>query len=190
MKFYQQPLIDGKTYHVYNRGNNSENIFSTQENYFYFLRKFNVFLSEYLKVFCYCLLPNHFHFLVRVNDEISDPKTMCEAFRKFFTAYAKAFNKQENRTGSLFQKNFKRIEVAEQKYLLNLICYIHANPKKHGISDNFIIYPHSSYQSILSTKPTKLLRSEILDLFDGAENYKDFHTREQNTDLISHLIIE
>jgi len=60
------PLEPDCYYHIYNRGNNSEVIFYTEENYKYFLKKFDSYMSGYFNVFCYCLLPNHFHFLIKV----------------------------------------------------------------------------------------------------------------------------
>lgn len=77
MKNYYVPLIEGQYYHIYNRGNNRENIFYTPRNYAYFLRKYDTYLSAYLDTYAYCLLHNHFHFLVRVKEigDISAPKT-------------------------------------------------------------------------------------------------------------------
>ena len=60
------PFIEGYFYHVFNRSNNKEKIFYTDDNYKFFLRKFDKYLSEYLEVYAFCLLPTHFHFLVKV----------------------------------------------------------------------------------------------------------------------------
>ena len=101
MTNYFPPLQPGTFYHVYNRGNNGENIFYKKENYPYFLRKLDQYLSPYLDVFAYCLLPNHFHFLIKtkevrfITDEHSQVKTgrktlvdfsdiISEAFRRYF----------------------------------------------------------------------------------------------------------
>jgi len=60
------PFIEGYFYHVFNRSNNKEKIFYNDDNYRFFLQKFDKYLSEYLEVYVFCLLPTHFHFLVKV----------------------------------------------------------------------------------------------------------------------------
>ena len=59
------PLFSGLTYHVFNQGNNRENIFIREKNYDYFLRKFNEFIAPMVDTYAYCLLPNHFHILLK-----------------------------------------------------------------------------------------------------------------------------
>jgi len=101
----------GQFYHVYNRGNNRERIFKEEKNYVYFLKRFQDYLSEWVDVYAYCLMPNHFHLLVKIPDfpEITTGLTPAEkAFKNFFTSYAKSINKGYGRTGSLFQSNYKK----------------------------------------------------------------------------------
>ncbi len=195
------PLQAGTFYHIYNRGNNKENIFYKAENYNYFLRQYDAYLSDYVETYCYCLLSNHFHLLIRVKDQISPlpvgkkiytlpNQVVSEQFRRFFTSYAKAINKQENRTGSLFQKNFKRKEVTSGTYFDNLVNYIHTNPVKHGIWDDFRTYPHSSYQRMLWDTPSKLFKTTVLQWFGSSESYTTFHSENSDFDNIKDLIIE
>ena len=107
----------GKIYHVYNRGNNRKNIFFETENYFFFLRQFDKYLSAKAEVLGYCLMPNHFHLLLRINttkgEEVSDvfSKTVIKSFRDFLISYVKAINKRYKRTGALFQPRCKKKEV-------------------------------------------------------------------------------
>ncbi len=68
MKKHQIELEPGKFYHIYNRGNNSERIFFNEGNYEFFLRRYNETLSHLVETYAFCLLPNHFHFLIRVKD--------------------------------------------------------------------------------------------------------------------------
>ena len=90
-------------YHILNRGNNREKIFFNDQNYLYFLKKFDYYLCDYLEVFAYVLIPNHFHFLIRIK-QIEDFDELALQFRKFFISYSKSINKQQNRSGSLFKK--------------------------------------------------------------------------------------
>ncbi|MEX2592037.1 MAG: transposase, partial [Anditalea sp.] len=59
----------GQTYHIYNHANGTENIFREEENYRYFLRQYEKYLGPVVNTFAYCLMPNHFHMLVRVREE-------------------------------------------------------------------------------------------------------------------------
>jgi len=154
-------------YHIYNRGINSENIFLSDDNKSYFLKLLSKYLNGKIEVFAYCLMDNHFHFLIKLVD---DEKAVTQAFSNFFNSYAKAFNKQNNRTGSLFEKHFKRIKIQDENYLRNIIQYIHLNPKHH-LNIDYKTYKFSSFQSIISTNQTKLARTEVLSYFDNVDNF-------------------
>ncbi len=175
----------GRTYHIYNRGINGENIFIEDRNYTYFLKRWQDFLAPVTETFAYCLLRNHFHFLVRVKsadilvkdintgkEKILDP---TQQFSNFFNSYAQSINKSYHRTGSLFEHPFRRIEVQSDTYFTRLIAYIHYNPQKHGFIDNYKDYPYSSYQSHISKRPTKLNRQEVIDWFGNETEFISFH---------------
>ncbi|MEW5980590.1 MAG: transposase [Acidobacteriota bacterium] len=167
-------------YHIYNRGNNRQNIFIEERNYRYFLQKYAQLVTPYADTFAYCLLRNHFHLLVRVKnlDEI-DPawqdKKPGQVFGNFFNAYAKAFNRMYNRTGSLFENPFRRIVVTSEAHFTQLIVYIHQNPQKHGFVDDFRNWPYSSYHALLGAGPTRLQRQVVIDWFGGARPLEDAH---------------
>ena len=159
-------LEKDKIYHIYNRGNNGERIFTSNENKKYFLKLYLKHLEDKVETFAYCLMDNHFHFLIRINSE----NEVIQALSNLFNAYAKAFNKQQNRTGSLFEKHFKRIQIENEKYLKNIIQYIHLNPKHH-LDIDYKSFIFSSYQTILSKKTTNLLRDEVIRLFENIDNF-------------------
>ena len=207
MPIYQVPFVENQFYHVFNRGNNRENIFFNQQNYFYFLKKYDEYLSEYLNTYIYSLMPNHFHFLVSVksnevsatdaipsrdgicsNDDIN--KKICERFRRFFLSYAQAINKQEGRTGSLFQKPFKRIHIYSPEHLLYVVYYIHANPQRHGICDNFQKYNYSSFQRYLENRETKLCKDDVFKCFGSKQEFIQFHQNLQSLSNIEYAVIE
>lgn len=203
---YYPPLVPNTYYHIFNRGNNRENLFYKPANASFFLEKYAGYLSALLDTYAYCLLPNHFHLLIRVKmpEEIvagradiqglqdlenfvqrADPdpaaadtlvgEWISRQFRLFFMSYAKAVNKQEGRTGSLFQKNFKRLQVASDEHLLQLVLYIHANPQLHGLHGDFRDWNDSSYAAMLSNRPSKLRRDEVLTWFGGREQLVQRH---------------
>jgi|SRR5690554_578921 len=172
----QDFLEKGSFYHIYNRGNNKEDLFLEEENYDYFLALLSKHLLSAVDIYAYCLLKNHFHLLVKIKDqpELEENK-LHQPFSNLFNAYTKAVNKKYNREGSLFRKNFKRQRITDEQYLINTIIYIHLNPVKHEFTKKFEKYKYSSFQSIISEKPTKLKRTEVLDMFSGAENFMASH---------------
>ena len=191
---YYPPLESGGIYHVYNRANTQfDRLFIRPANYHYFLKLYRRYVSPFAETLAYCLLPDHFHLLIRIKAEPEIrailvetpgyerysaepvPQLMSEVFRRFFIAYAKAFNKQWRRRGSLFQKDFKRKIVYDQAYLEQVLYYIHTNPTHHGMYVGYDQYPWSSYQAHLGTASTFLSRDEILALTGGREGFVRFH---------------
>lgn len=180
MKNKNEILSPESIYHIYNRANGSEKMFLSDENYRFFIQKYREHISPFADTFCYCLMPNHFHFLIRIKTEVELKETLekllSKQFSNFFSSYTQAFNKQQNRMGSLFMKNFKRIKVTEQRYLLNLVHYIHYNPVKSSLSRQPVEWPHSSYFIILADEPTFLKKEEVIEWFNDKENFMHFHS--------------
>ena len=105
MKFSENNI-----YHIYNRGNNCEPIFFDEVNYLFFLKKLKTELTPYCKILAYCLMPNHFHLLGYVEPKnssedlkSSDEFRLKNAIAILLRFYTRVINKQQNRTGSLFQ---------------------------------------------------------------------------------------
>ncbi len=119
-----------------------------------------------------------------------------QKFGNFLNAYAKSINKAYDRTGSLFQQRFGRIEVTSNAHFLRLIAYIHRNPQKHGFVDDFREWPYSSYHAILSQKDTRLKRDEVLAWFgegaqvDARKQFIEFHEREVDEARIAPLVAD
>ena len=158
-------------YHIFNRGNNGERIFYTPENYNFFLRRFGEYLFGSVDLFGYCLLPNHFHFLIKVREK----DIISEKFRLLFLSYSKAINKQTGRTGSLFQKRFKRTIIEDTPSLCRAIVYIHTNPAHHNMIGDFRTYKYSSYEILISDEETKLKKEEVLNWFGDKDTYIKSH---------------
>jgi REP element-mobilizing transposase RayT len=167
-------LIEGSFDHIYNCGNNKEDIFIEEQNYNYFLKLAKKHLSKTSNILTYCLLKNHFHFLVKTKENITS-KEISQSFSNLFNSYSKSINKKYGRSGSLFKDRFSRIKLDSEEYLKNLILYIHLNPTHHSFIDDFRNYKYSSYHSILSDKPTNLLRADVITLFDDKQNFIDAH---------------
>jgi len=188
------PLQSRQYYHIYNRGNNKEPLFLETRNYAYFLKLYAKYINPVAETYAYCLLSNHFHLLVRIKDcqsfEDWQSLTPSRAFSNLFSTYTKAFNKAYERTGSLFEKPFKRNIITDNQYLLHLITYIHCNPQKHGFVDNFRDWPYSSYKLFTSNEKTSIQRNEVLDWFGGKMGFEDAHTEEIAESTIGTLIAD
>lgn len=169
-----EPIVSDTYFHIYNRGNNKENLFKEHRNYDYFLRLLEKYCIEVCEIYAYCLLKNHFHIVIKTHKDV-EGKTISQKFSNMFNAYAKAINKAHGRSGSLFKDRFSRKKIEDEKYLKNLIIYTHRNPQEHKMIADFRKYPYSSYQSILSSKHTNLSREFVLSLFGGQDNFEEAH---------------
>ncbi len=193
----QIPLEPSCYYHIYNRGNNRENIFREEKNYSFFLKQYVKYIEQVAGTYAYCLLKNHFHLLVRIKDfsDLSgflkpDRSSLSDAFSNFFNSYTKSCNKMYNRTGSLFERPFKRVKVDDETYFTHLICYIHLNPVKHGLTENYFDYPYSSFRAFISEKKTRIKRDEVLQWFGGKDELLRYHGDWSKEYLIRNLMLE
>ncbi len=169
-----EPIVSDTYYHIYNQGNNSEDIFLENRNYTYFLRLLGKYISPISEIYAYCLMKNHFHLILKFHDNL-EHKMISQKLSNFFNTYAKAINKAYGRSGSLFRDRFKRKKIENEAYVKNLVIYVHLNPQHHGFTHDFRSYPHSSYQSYLSALPSKLSRDYILGLFEDIANFEYAH---------------
>jgi REP element-mobilizing transposase RayT len=132
-KNYKSTLKPDGVYHVYNRAHGSEKLFLKDTNYQFFLQKFKSYIHPIAEVYSYCLMPNHFHVLLKIRSEevvlkyfeeltekrnIKEPtleKQITLQFSHLFNTYTKAFNKFHGRMGGLFMSNYKRILVKDDQ---------------------------------------------------------------------------
>lgn len=116
-----------------------------------------------VELITYCLMPNHFHLLLK-QKTVSG---MTELMRKIGTAYVMYFNDRYTREGTLFQGTYKAVPIDSEAYLLHVSRYIHQNPLELG-KTNALSYPYSSYPIYLGLKSTEWVNPEpILDYFGG-----------------------
>lgn len=199
-------LEPSKYYHIYNHANGSENLFRNDGNYHFFLKKYSFYISPIADTYAWCLMPNHFHLLVKIKEEselqllydkINQAKNpqglaspiarqnlgglISQQFSNLFNSYTKSYNKVYKRRGSLFIPNFKRKGINSGNYLLNVIRYIHRNPIHHGFCKKPDDWAFTSYHSILNENPAFKTRNEIIGLFDSKENFIASHLQEGDT---------
>ncbi|TVR80017.1 MAG: hypothetical protein EA412_05325 [Chitinophagaceae bacterium] len=179
------PFEPGKVYHVYNHGNGDDNIFRQEKNYYRFLEKYNQHLSVISHTFAYCLMPNHFHFLLMIKPEseiievfktkypkksISELKENLNyhnsnQFAIFLNSYSKYYNIKYNRKGSLFLDNIERKLIDNSGYFMKALNYIHFNPVMHGFVDDISNYKFTSYYDYVMKKNKRINRELAYKLF-------------------------
>lgn len=183
------PIEAGSVYHIYNRGINHQLVFLKDEDYLLFLQKSKLYLSDFCVIYAFALMPNHYHLLLRVNDDVQ-VSAFSRQFAKFILSYTNIINKREMRNGSLFHYRFRRIKIDNEEYFKRLVFYINYNPVKHGCTSDYTTYKYSSYRSIISDKPTNLFREGVLEWFDGREGFIEFHSYLHNDAMIRRYTLE
>jgi len=175
------PFLPDQYYHFYNRGNNRQAVFLERDNYLYFLRGLKKYLREYVEILVYCLMPTHYHILVRVRvpqtsevlktSEVS--RQVSLAMQKFGISYTKAINKRFERVGALFQGQFQAKPIQHYNHLLNLCVYIHANPVKDGLVFLPEEWEFSNYLEWMNLREGTLVNREFIsENFGTPEEYK------------------
>ncbi len=166
-------FAQGSYYHVYNRGNNYQTIFFERENYLHFLKLVRRYLiANNILVLAYCLMPNHYHFLVQCNGG-----NLSESMQLLSLAYTKGINKRFNRVGSLFQGRFQAILVNSDDYLVHLVRYIHLNPVKADLVKIASEWEFSSFSEYAGVRNGSLPTMElILAMISSEDAYHSFLT--------------
>jgi putative transposase len=196
-------LRHGAYYHIFNRGTNRENIFIEERNYSYFLKLYVKHIEPVADTFAYCLLKNHFHLLIRTKTILDQQtfrdlkslnalksKSPSQSFSNLFNAYAKAINKAYDRTGSLFEHPFERVEVNSQAHLFNLVSYIHFNPQKHGFVSDIRDWPYSSFHGLNACEKTWLQRDEVFGWFGSRNQFEKYHHDYGDFLEFEHLVLD
>ena len=194
MQDYHQPLLPLETYHLFSRAIGEEKVFPSEKNYYYFLEKLVVHTNKVCDVYTYTLLPNHFHLVVRIKpveniieefelvkkknfDPLKHylPDFIMERFSNFLNSYTKSINKMYNRKGALFMDYLKRNKVEDDSDFTSFVFYVHKNAVHHGYTKQIGEWKFDGYNSLLSNKPTRLLRDEVLQWFGDRERFIEFH---------------
>jgi putative transposase len=180
LKSLQMKFIAENLYHIYNQGNNCQQIFSCHEDYLTFLREIRICISPHTELIAYCLMPNHFHLMAyadeRVNKEIRqggliiDPLT--NGIRKQLSGYTKIFNKHYGFSGSLFRQKTKSKclsdiaihtgpKLSVKDYCVNCFHYIHQNPIKAGLVTKLEDSEYSSFKDYAGLRNGTLCNRDL-----------------------------
>lgn len=216
------PLITGELYHVFNRGNNRQPTFTNKREYNRFKETINFYrvlkppmnLSRFLRldeskkenvhkvlkqskrlveIYCYCLMPNHFHFLLKQVEDQGVAKFMSN----LQNSYTKYFNSSHERDGSLFLDQFKAVRIETDEQLVHVSRYIHLNPYTGYVVkslEELESYPWSSFPDYFQNGNTSIEKNLILDFFKNSQQYKKFvfdqADYQRKLKEIEHLLLE
>jgi len=142
----KDPIIINEFYHIFNRGFDKKKIFLNKDDYIRFLSTILRYQEEFrtIKMYSYCLLPNHYHFLLK-DISIKWKSVIPDFMRKLQNSYAKYFNIKYWTKWQLFEWRYKSNLIDNENYFLSCISYINANSLKHNIVSNINDWPYSSY---------------------------------------------
>jgi putative transposase len=152
----------GSYFHIYNRGINSSTVFFQPANYIYFLQKFKKYILPEAIMVAYCLMPTHYHLLVRIRDHNSSFE-FSKAMQQLADSYTKAVNILNLRTGPLFEGQFKAKKIETGEQLRMAVFYIHSNPLKDGLVTKLEDWPYSNYPEWIGQRNGTLVDREYLE---------------------------
>jgi len=217
------PLVTNYYYHVFNRGVNKQSIFEGIRSYKRFTNiirfynfvdyplRFSKFLllsrdqrreiwnrlagtKTYIDIISYCLMPNHFHILLKQNQDGGISKFLSV----IQNSYTKYTNTKNERIGPLLQGQFKAVKIDSEEQLLHISRYIHLNPYSSAVVANLNFLPNyewSSFKEFITDQPYEICKKDvILDSFKSADEYKNFvldnADYQKNLERIKHLVID
>jgi putative transposase len=160
------PLVNDQYYHIYNRVHEGAKLFYSNFNYLFFLNLWQeIDFTKCCRVLAYCLMPNHYHFLLQMTDAEKFPRKISYLFDRYF----KTINATRKLHGRFFENRFKNKLVDENRYIIRLIYYIHMNPVKAGLAIRLEDWPYSNYLEFIGKRTGKMWDAEFF-----YTHFKDF----------------
>lgn len=193
MPYRKTRFINNHYYHIFNRGVEKREIFTSNSDYERFLETMYYYQfggakpklstrkryrlidfeksEKIVEINCYCLMPNHFHLLLRQRDE----KGIQGFMGKVLNSYTKHYNTKYKRVGHLFQGTFKAVMIESDEQLIHVSRYIHLNPFVSKLVDSANSYPYSSLEDFISRRGSSICAAKpVMDLFKSVNDYKKF----------------
>ncbi len=188
------PTVNNQYYHIFNRGSDKRDIFLQTRDYrrfqqvFHYYQfagpkpRFSKFAKADLKIFkpdpanklveilCYCLMPNHFHFLIKQLKDNGIPIFMSN----LCNSYTKYFNTKYPRVGPLLQGKYQSVMIETDEQLVHTSRYIHLNPVVSKITNDLNNYAWSSYPEYITGEKKLCAITEVLSFFPSPKKYQEF----------------
>ena len=184
-------------YHIYNQGNNRQQIYFTREHCLLFLKPYRKQIAAHCETLCYCLMPNHFRFLVYATDKsvvetklgVITIQKLSDGFRRLLSTYAHEINSLQGTVGSLFRQKTQAkltrnvISTSTVSYAEQCFYYIHQNPVSAGLAETISDWEFSSAQDFSGLRNGTLCNQQLaFQLFGWRENDLTFLNRTYNLD--------
>ena len=177
-------FVADEFYHVYNRAANKRTIFYNDQDFQYFIERMLFYKAKTgVKILAYCILPNHWHFLLKEPHPSGDPsgrptggKPQISQFISLLSnSYTKYFNFNKDHSGRIFQGPFKSKLVSDDNYLKVLVNYINLNPLKHKIVKNINGWDYTSHHNYIGEYKYKLVDKDyLIDFSEYTRNIKHY----------------
>ena len=157
-------------YHLYNRGCNKELIFTERSDYENLIQRITKSnFKKYLNIISFCLMPNHYHFLLHQKTE----KPISDWISFIFNGYVQYFNRKHSRSGTLFESRVKSRLITDDSYLIRSSLYIHHNPVAAGLVSKPEDWEFSNYRDWIGSRNSELYDYKFIrENFDSNEDYK------------------
>lgn len=177
-------------YHIFNQGNRRLQIFDKRDDYLRFLTLVRKHISPHCIILAYCLMPNHFHFLIQTSEKSIALKKvgnivsteLSNGFRMLQSSYAQVVNHNRNETGSLFKQKAQAKEIREDGLnLIHVFNYIHQNPVKALLVNECHEWEFSSFKDFAGIRNGTLCDKMLVNDLTGLET-RDFHIVDQTND--------
>lgn len=215
-KKYRCSFRENGIYHIYNRSNNFETLFPSDLHRNCFLPKYQEKMSPYLETFCWNLLNDHFHILVKVKpaqqiiahllslppnsltpsdqkfllNEILLSQFLETKFQGLFQSYAQTANNLLFRKGNLFNKSFKRTEILTNQQFKETIVFIHTNSDRHNLTNDFKKWKWSSWHKIYSKLNDPIKLTSPVNAFGNKTKFLSQHNKALNTCYIGDIFLD
>lgn len=176
MPLRREVFVDGEFYHIFNRGLNKRQIFFGQRDYKRFFKKLEELVDETShQIHAFCLMPNHFHILIRQEGDNS----LTDFMNRLQGSYGKYINIKRDQKGRVYDGRFKAQHIDSEEYLIYVSKYIHRNPLEAKLVTRLSDYRWSSYGSYLNKDKVPLVTEDlILGYFSKKkgrqQDYKEF----------------
>jgi REP-associated tyrosine transposase len=190
MPYRKNTFFPGGYFHIYNRGVNRNQIFFGEEDYRYCLSLLKKYAETYyMTIIAYCLMPNHYHFILRQNSD----KSISQFIGVVFNAYVQSLNKKYSRVGTLFEGRFKNTHIDNENYILQLCRYLHLNTLKGRIVDAPEEWPYSDYNDWIAKRSLIQFDSNIMSsYFKDPNDYRkyvmEYNTSDEERDIENYLL--
>ncbi len=171
MRLKSEEFVKGQYYHIYNHAVANDLLFYDEDDYLMCLRRLRRYYEkDAYSILAYCLMPNHYHFLLYQNTDIP----FHNSLNKVWFSYSCYLNKKYDRKGTIFSGKQQHIGIKNEAYLRYLCAYIHLNPVKAKLVDTPEAWNWSNYREWIGLRDGILIdREHISCFFQNPSEYKE-----------------